>query len=527
MAKIYSYNPTQQTILKEYEKTDVTHLQRCLEASKKAQSEWAKFSPRQRSQVLKRAINEVTLHVDSIAELINLENGKPLFEAIVNDIFPAADLLHQYCKKAPKLLATKPLKLHLMKHRRSYLEYWPKGIVAIISPWNYPFSIPFGEITLALLSGNAVLFKPSEISLQIGEKIVEIIHSTGINKDLLQLIIGDGEQGSALVDAPVDKIFFTGSVATGKKIMSAAANTLTPVVLELGGKDAMIVLEDADLDHASSAALWGGFSNSGQACASVERILVHESIEQEFIGRLLEKINTLNKLNLAGNSMQNIGVITLQKQKSVYETQLAELNESNSRVLCGGKFNAERTKLEFTVVTNPSKADEKKIEELSIYKEETFGPVVAVTTFKTDQEAIQKSNHSEYGLLASVFSKDVSRAQRIASQLEVGSVLINEVMYTHGLAETPWGGLKKSGFGKVHSDLGIYEFVNIRHVHSQRAWIKPFKSPWWFPYTKNKLKLFKNLLMLLHHPRWQTRISSALKLLKAIIAFALDKNEKI
>lgn len=507
MEKLISKNPATGEVIKEFEQTPLEAIPKMVEKARAAQQVWAQISPKDRAKYFYNAREYIVDNVDAIAALISKENGKPNLEALVNDIIPALDLLSSYARRSKKLLKDKKLPLHIMKHRRSFLHFWPKGVVAIIAPWNYPFSIPFGEIVLGLLSGNAVLFKPSEITLSIGEKIGEIFEHAGLPKDLFQVVYGDAARGSALVKAPLDKIFFTGSVAVGKKVMAAAAERLTPVVLELGGKDPMIILADADLDFAASAALWGGFSNSGQACASVERILVQETVHDEFVKRLKEKLLKLR--HGASNGPGDLGVITLEKQKAVYADHLAELTPENSHIVTGGKFSADRTYLEPTIVTNPPGSTGCPIEKTKIYNEETFGPVVAVTKFKTVNEAIEKANKNRYGLLASVITRDIALGEQIAKRIEAGSVLINEVLYTHGLAETPWGGMKDSGFGRVHSDLGFLEFVNVKHVHRPQWWFPAFfKALWWFPYTPHQTAVFKHLLEILCRRSWVRKMKA-------------------
>ena len=266
--------------------------------------------------------------------------------------------------------------------------------------------------------------------------------------------------------------------------MAAAAQHLIPVNLELGGKDAMIVLPDADLDFATSAALWGGFSNSGQVCASVERVIVHEGIAEPFLEQLRAKIAKLRQ-GAPSSSEIDLGVITSPKQKEIYATQVEQAKTSGARFVTGGGFTANKRALAPTVVTGAM------IENLDIYKEETFGPVVAVTTFKSVSEAIEKVNKNRYGLLASIITRNLSMGEDIAKQLEVGTVTINEVVYTAGLGETPWGGVKDSGFGRTHSEIGLYEFVNVRHIHRPKLRIFTFKSFWWFPYTPFQHSTFR------------------------------------
>lgn len=519
MDTIISRNPANGETLRQLEQTPLESLPTIIDQARQAQQVWAQIPPKDRVKYFVNAREYILDHVDDIADLIANENGKPKFEAIVNDILPTLDLLSQYSKRAPKLLKPKKIPLRLMKHRKSELHYWPKGVIAIIAPWNYPFSIPFGEIALALMAGNAVVFKPSEVTSLVGLKIAEIFEHACIPKNLLQVVIGDGRRGAALVKAGVDKICFTGSVATGKKVMASAAETLTPVVLELGGKDPMIVLPDADLDFATSAALWGGFSNSGQACASIERIIVHASIHDQFVAGLKEKLSALRH-----GPDADLGVATYEKQKAIYADQLAELTSDNAQIVTGGRFSQDKTFLEPTIVTNPPGTNDCPIERTKIYREETFGPVVAVTKYNTIREAIDKANDTPYGLLASIIGRDTALAAQVAQQLHVGSVLINEVMYTHGLSETPWGGIKESGFGRVHSDFGFLEFVNVRHVHRENWWAVPFKSLWWFPYTSHQMSVFRHFMEVMFRRSLTRKIKAVPTLLVDLVQ--MIKQEK-
>jgi acyl-CoA reductase-like NAD-dependent aldehyde dehydrogenase len=370
-----------------------------------------------------------------------------------------------------------------LRYRKSVLTYAPLGTVAVISPWNYPFFLAFGDIAVALLAGNAVVFKPSEFSAQVGQMIQDLCDEAGFPRHLLQTLIGEGDLGAAIIDQKPAKIFFTGSVRTGKAIMKQASQHLIPVTLELGGKDAMIVLPDADLDYATSAALWGGFTNSGQACASVERLIVHESIARKFSEMLKEKV-----LRLTPGI--DLGVTTMEKQKLIYDEHLKDAREKGAEFICGGILSGDRTRMIPTLVGGAS------IESTKIYNEETFGPVIAVTTFKSVQEAIEKANRSEYGLLASVISSNLPLAEEIARELNVGSVMINEVLFSAGLPETPWGGMKDSGFGRKHAEMGLYEFVHVRHINRPVAGALTFKSWWWFPYSENQREFFRSWIAL-------------------------------
>lgn len=489
MTKLISRNPGTGEIIRELDVTPIDSLPLLFAQARTAQFSWGQIPIKQRAQFLIQLRETLLNHIDSITDLITQENGKPRYEAMVNELLPCVDTLTYFIKKSPKLLKDRTIPLTLMKYKKSYLNYWPVGVVAIISPWNYPFLLPFAEIIMALVSGNAVIFKPSEVTPCVGLKIQELCAEAGLPPHVLQTLIGDGTLGAAIIQQKPNKIFFTGSVPTGKKIMAAAAEHLIPVNLELGGKDAMIVLPDADLDYATSAALWGGFSNSGQVCASTERILVHERIAEPFLKQLKEKLGKLRQGPSLGKE-NDLGAITFEKQKNVYALQLAEAAKQGADLITGGEFSEDRRFLRPTVITGS------KIESTQIYNEETFGPVVAVTTYQSLAEAIQKANQSKYGLLASVITRNISLGEEVAKKLEVGTVTVNEVVYTAGLGETPWGGVKESGFGRTHADIGIYEFVNVRHIHKPRLKLFVFKSLWWFPYTPYQYATFRKFFEL-------------------------------
>jgi acyl-CoA reductase-like NAD-dependent aldehyde dehydrogenase len=479
--KILSKNPATGALLKELPATEIASLPELFARARFAQKAWAKLSSKERAARIKPVSEMLLNQSEQIIELIHNENGKPKFEAMATELLPALEIVKFFTQKGPRAIADQAIPLRLMKHKKSTLNYWPLGTVVVISPWNYPLLLPWGEIIMALVAGNAVVFKPSEVTPQIGLKIQDLFDHIGLPEGLLTTVIGDGQLGAALIDQNPDKVFFTGSVATGKKIAARAGERLIPVCLELGGKDPMIVLPDADLDFASSAALWGGYHNSGQACASVERILVHDSQADAFKKLLVEK---MQKLRVG----DEIGVTTLDRQKIVYDEQIKDARARGLTFEQGGEFSQDRTRLSPTLLSGEG------IETSTVYNEETFGPVVPLTTYKNVEEAIRKANDNEYGLTASVITRDHAWGERVARELEVGTVLINEVTYTAGVPETPWGGVKHSGIGRKHSELGMLEFVHMRHIHRPRSRFFVFKSWWWFPYTPFQYSLFKEFL---------------------------------
>ena len=480
MEMILSRNPKTGAVLKEIPKTQAADLGKIFERAETAQKLWAKVSVKKRAEKMLHLREVLARKVDELAEVIHQENGKPLIEAMICELLPAIELLTFYSGIAPKHLKDQKLKLRnpVVGYRKSTLTYWPLGTVAVIAPWNYPFFLAFGDVAVAVLTGNAVVFKPSEYTSLVGQQIQMLFEEAGFPTDIVQTVYGEGDIGAAIIDHKPAKVFFTGSVRTGKAIMKQASQYLTPVTLELGGKDAMIVLPDADLDFATSAALWGGYTNSGQVCASVERLIVHESIAKPFIDRLKEKISLLSPDT-------DLGVTTMDRQKLVYEDHLKDAKEHGAEFYSGGILSADRTRMLPTLVGG------KDIEKMKIYNEETFGPVIAMTTFRSVQEAIQKANSSPYGLLASVITSNLSLGEEVARELQVGSVMINEAVFSAGLPETPWGGLKDSGFGRKHALQGLFEFVHVRHINQPRFGFLTFKSLWWFPYTDRQLQFFR------------------------------------
>lgn len=480
MSTIISRNPRTGSILREIPKTPIDNLPTVFEKAAQAQKLWSKISVRQRAKKMIHLRDVLCRRVDEIAQLMHEENGKPVIEAITSELVPSLELISFFVKIAPQKLKEFEISFRnpFMNYRKSTILHQPMGTIAVIAPWNYPFFLAFGDLVCALLAGNAVIFKPSEYTSSIAQKIQELFDEAGFPADILQTVYGEGDLGAAIIDQRPAKISFTGSVRTGKAIMKQASEYLIPVSLELGGKDAMIVLPDADLDYATSAALWGGFTNSGQVCASTERLLVHESIAQSFIEMLKGKLSLLS-------SETDLGVCTMDKQKLVYEEHLQDAKSRNLDFYTGGIMSADRVKMMPTLVGG------KGIEDSKIYNEETFGPVIAITTYASTKEAIEKVNRSPYGLLASVISTNMSLAEEIARELQVGSVMINEVLFSAGLPETPWGGMKDSGFGKKHSELGLYEFTHSKHINRPRFGFLTFKSWWWYPYTDYQFQFFR------------------------------------
>jgi len=464
---------------------DADDVSAAVSRARAAQPAWAKLSYRERARFILRAREIVLDQLEEIAKLISRETGKPATEAISMEIVPTLDLMHYFADNAKQILKRRRIGLgqYNFMARTSYIVYKPLGVVGIISPWNFPWATPLDEVVMALIAGNAVVVKPSELTPLTALKIADVFALAQLPDGLLSIVTGDGSTGTALVEGGVNKIMFTGSVNTGKRVAEMAAKHLTPVVLELGGKDPMIVFEDANLENAARAAIWGAFCNSGQACASIERCYVHESIADNFID-LVVKETKLLKQDKASTDEIDIGAMTNERQLQIVEDHVSDAVARGAEIRAGGhRLNSQGWFHQPTVVTGVDHS-------MKLMRDETFGPVLPIMTFKTEAEAVRLANDSIYGLTASVFTGDLDRGKRLAEQIDAGTVMVNEVVYTHALAQTPWGGVKDSGYGRTHGGLGLLELVAAQHIHVNA--MPGLADVWWFPYTKRAGELFRD-----------------------------------
>src|SRR5438270_10514060 len=335
--EVVSYDPATGEEVGRAPLSGAEDVARAVARAREAQKGWGALGFRERARLVMRARALVLEEMDGIAALVSRESGKPAAEALAMEIVPALDLMQFFARKTARLLRPEKIDIGLYRFlgRTSFVEYRPLGVVAVISPWNFPWAIPLGEVVMALMAGNAVVLKPSELTPLVALKIGDVFARAGLPAGVLEIVTGDGTTGQGVVEARVDKIMFTGSVATGKRVAEAAARKLTPVVLELGGKDPMIVFEDADLDAASSAAVWGAFANSGQACASVERCYVHESVAEDFTARVVEKVKALRQA-VGTEEGADLGAMSSERQLLTVEEHVREAVARGARVLAGG-----------------------------------------------------------------------------------------------------------------------------------------------------------------------------------------------
>ena len=431
--------------------------------AREAQKVWAELPYRERSKHLKKAGTRLVSHADEITEIIHTDNGKLPIDALAAEVLPAIMAMNYYRRKGKRFLASRSLGggSLLMFNKKSRLVYKPYGVVGIITPWNYPFSIPFSEVVMALLAGNAVLLKTASNTPNVGRVLEKIFTAAQLPRGLFTCVEMPGRKaGPAFIgtadnpEAGVDKLFFTGSTAVGRELMALAAPRLLPLVLELGGADAAIIRKDADLDRAAAGMIWAAFSNAGQSCGGVQRIVVDKAV----YGRFLEKFCVLvRKLR----QDIDLGPVINQKQKQAIREQIETCLARGAVVAAqseGAFLNDENSLNVPAMVLTGVRTG------MPVTDNEIFGPVAAVIPAEDDEEALRIANSSSYGLTGSVWSRNRRKARALGERVNAGAVMINDHLMSHGLAETPWGGFADSGMGRTHGEAGFREMVKVKVV---------------------------------------------------------------
>ena len=492
-ATIDSYNPTTGAVLDSVPVTAADEVQAVVDDVAKVQRFWAQLTLRDRARYLERAAQVLIDESDEIRDLIVREQGKPRNEAFSMEVLPTIDALHWIAGEGQRILADEKISMPqlFLKTKRSAFTYEPLGVIAVIAPWNYPWSIPFGEVALALMAGNGVVLKPASLTPLIGERIRHVFERAGVPEGLIGVIHGPGT-GPALVRSTVAKVFFTGSVETGRGVGEECARRLKGSVLELGGKDPMIVLADANLEHAIAGALWGGFANAGQTCSGIERVYVMREISDRFISGVVQGAQSLT----VGDPMQwntEIGPMVSREQYELVAELVDDAVGAGAQLRCGGPVprGAGAPDGDFFAPTVLSGVTH----EMRIMREEIFGPVLPIIVVDSEDEALSLANDSDFGLGASVWTADRSRGERIARELQSGMVWINDHMFSHGACQCSWGGVKQSGLGRTHSKFGLYECVNIK----LRVWeSSALRDPWWHPYDETLGKALRQTAIVLY-----------------------------
>jgi len=468
-----------------------------LEAAQKAQPEWAARSVDERARYLTRALRKLIERQDEFIDVLLRESGKPRAEVLMMEIYSACDVLTYYAKHAAEMLHGEKRQLHgfmrFMKKLR--IEYRPLGVIGVISPWNGPFILSLSPTIQALLAGNAVLLKPSEVTPFSGKLVGDLFESVGLPDGLLTVLMGDGETGEALTKAGVDKISFTGSVETGRSVAVECAHQLIPCTLELGGKDPMIVCEDANLDNAAGGAVVGAFLNSGHVCCGTERVYVIDKVAHEFTQKVLERVALLRQ---GSRGEFDIGTIFWDRQLEIIEAHVADAIAKGAKLLAGGRRNPDLDGLFFepTVLTDVN-------HDMLVMQEETFGPVLPIMRVSDLDEAVRLANRTHYGLGAIIWTRDNRNGVELARQIDSGSVCINDMAVTYGVLEAPFGGLKNSGLGQVHGWNALRGFTHPKPILIDRFGGRP--SAGLYPYSfKNDARMQRLIRILYRSPigRW-------------------------
>jgi acyl-CoA reductase-like NAD-dependent aldehyde dehydrogenase len=503
--KVVSINPATGETLREFECVSDLDMQAALARARAAQTAWNDIGVQKRIAVLRSFQRLLHEKKSDVARLITREAGKPCVEALLTEGLVVLDAARFCIENAYRFLREEPVPHGnlAMKTKAGRIVREPYGVVGIISPWNYPFSIPGTESLAALVTGNAVVVKPSEFTSLAALELASLLHQARVPKDVFQVMAGDGATGAALINSEIDKLIFTGSLPTGKRVAQAAAARLLPVVLELGGKDPMLVLDDADIDVASSGAVWGAFVNAGQACLSVERCYVHRSLYEPFLEACVRKTRQL-RVGDGMNPDTDVGPLIHERQLRNVELHVDDARSHSARVLIGGTRRKDLGPNFYapTVLADVTHA-------MRIMREETFGPVLPVMPFDSDDEAIQLANDSEYGLAASVWTRDRARGEAIARRIHAGTVMVNDTVSCFGISEAPHGGIKASGLGRTHGRFGLEEMVRVKYVDSDR--LPGMKKVWWYAYGETFTRQMEGFLDLQFARGWGQRLRGALR----------------
>ncbi len=478
-AELESFSPTSGRRLGAVPAASAADVQAVVDDVAEVQPFWAGLPISDRARYMRRAAQVVIDNLDELSKILTAEQGKPRNESYTMELLPTVDALRWIAEAGPQILSDEKIGLPLfLKQKSAHFAYEPLGVVAVIAPWNYPWSIPFGEVAMALMAGNGVVLKPAPLTPLIGQRIQWVFERAGLPDGIVRAIHGDAEPGSALVESSVAKVFFTGSVEVGRKVGAACAERMKGSVLELGGKDPMIVCADANLPNAISGCLWGGFANAGQTCSGIERVYVVKDVADAFVDGVVRGAKALR----VGDPMEwttEVGPMVSREQYEIVRELVDDAVASGATLHCGGPLElpeypdaAFYAPAVLTGVTH----------DMHIMREEIFGPVVPIVTVGSEEEAIALANDSEFGLGASVWTLDPGRGERMARRIESGMVWINDHMYSHGACSCAWGGVKSSGLGRSHSKFGFYELVNVKTVTWEPSRTRDF---WWHPYDES------------------------------------------
>jgi succinate-semialdehyde dehydrogenase/glutarate-semialdehyde dehydrogenase len=478
MGKLESFNPATGELVGSVDTIEPDDVQGVVDDVAEVQPFWAQLTLADRARYLRKAADVLVDDVDEVAELLTREQGKPITESYTMEVVPSIDVLRWCARAGQKILADEPVRMGqaLFLTKQAKFTYQPMGVVGVIAPWNYPWSIPFDEVAMALMAGNGVVLKPASLTPLLGERIRETFEKGGLPEGLVRVVHGGGVIGAALCESSARKIFFTGSVDVGRKVGELCAQQLKGSVLELGGKDPQIVCTDADLPNAISGCVWGGFANAGQTCSGIERTYVVKDVADRFIDGVVRRASDLT----VGDPMEwetEIGPMVSEDQFGVVQGLVDDALENGAERASGGPREVPGFTGKFIAPTVLAGVED----DMRIMSEEIFGPVVPIIVVDSEEEAMARANDSNFGLGASIWTKDRAKGERMAKRVESGMVWINDHSYTHAACQCSWGGVKDSGLGRSHSKFGFYECVDVKLVAWEPGRTRDF---WWQPYDQ-------------------------------------------
>ncbi len=477
--RLVTVNPATEEELATVPALDADGARAAVAAARAAFPAWAATPPAERQRILRRWLELMVEEAGELARLVAMEGGKPVAEARLVDIFPACEALAYYAENLEELLAFQPVEPHQLLFRgwRAGYRFDPLGVVAVVTPWNYPVGIPVCELVQAVGAGNTVVFKPASATVLVGLYLGDMARRAGFPPGVINTVALPGSATDALLDHPdVAKVLFTGSVDIGRHVARRCAERLVPCVLELGGKDAAVVAADANLERTAHGLVWGAFMNSGQTCASIERVYV----ERPIADRLVERVVELTRQLTVGDPLRpgtDMGPLTTPSQRDIVARQVEAALEAGARALTGGERPGGRG------YYYPPTVLMDVADDMEVMREETFGPVMPIVIVEDLDEGVRRANASRFGLTASGWTSSRETAERLQRELSAGLVSINEHAVAFAEPTGSWGGVRESGLGRTHGRFGLYELVNVKYVIHEPG--GGTAAPWHYPYDED------------------------------------------